>query len=114
MVSSFYAAGSVPQLCQLGFDSPLTDLLISGNYLTGNLNMGWCNNLIFIDAMVSLRLHACRSDSSFVHRCPQGCLAAYIPPHAVSSLVRSCHTHAHVLLMEAWALLHGLMGYYYL
>ena len=42
--------GTVPSsLCQLGYDSPLEDLLISGNLLTGNLNIGWCNNLVFID-----------------------------------------------------------------
>ena len=113
MVSSFYAAGSVPQLCQLGFDSPLTDLLISGNYLTGNLNMGWCNNLIFIDAMVSLlRLHACRTPHSFtgVLRAVLRHISHRMPCHHSSEAA----IHAHIILMEAWALLHGLMEYCYL
>lgn len=43
--------GTVPSsLCNLGYNSPLEDLLISGNQLTGNLDLGWCNNLVFIDA----------------------------------------------------------------
>ena len=43
--------GTVPSsLCDLGYESPLEDLLISGNEFTGNLDLGWCNNLVFIDA----------------------------------------------------------------
>ena len=44
---------TLPVLCQMGPNSPLTDLLISGNEFSGEMYIGWCPNLVFINANVS-------------------------------------------------------------
>ncbi len=48
-------AGTLPSnLCEQGRKSPLIDLVIGGNQLTGLLNISTCGNLFFIDATVSV------------------------------------------------------------
>lgn len=47
-------AGPVPRkLCGATPGSLLSVLILGHNQLTGDLDLGWCNNLVFLDTAVS-------------------------------------------------------------